>query len=181
MSEAFLKHNLKNWVTLIKRIFPEAVPNYCEWNKEDKIMNILLKIGNVDNHTFMPGSGGFSLRYVKKSKIFNGLDIGYSEKSMLNIKPGKLTFNYFKDNYNLSYFRIKCFERRAVNNKNLKLLDSSDYSDTIFYDHKLIRYKKGSFVIFPKASKYNRPEYDGKHEEMAGKEFRDFIKNTFSI
>lgn len=182
MTEEFLKQNLNNWETLIKRIFPEAVPKYCEWNKEDEITDILLKIGDVDNYTFMPDLGGFVLRYVKKSKIFNGLDIGYSEKSMLNIKPGKLTFNYFKDNYDLTYFRIYCIERGAVNTKNLELLNSSDYSDTTFYnDHKLIRYKKGSFVIFPKASRYNKPKYDMKHEEMAEKEFRDFIKSTFSI
>ena len=158
------------------------------------------------NHMFLPSGGGNDLSGAEESTESGTIALVYGCVGADIVKPISLAFNSFDTEYLWAYFRLETgglqptgvCKRYDSNDKfeELTELEPGKYADRSAWDNKyysseeegterpipktsrpVVRYFRGSFVIFAKGSFYNyMPEtYEAPHENMTPEEFRNHI------
>lgn len=198
-------NKMSKFNTSINEIFPHGIPLKCEWSNDQEIINVLNIVGRLEssNHLFYPNGGGLDLESATTSHENDCIEI-YTGRSEV-ISPVKLTFHSFDDdNENeWSYFRIelKSLKQTGVYNKTIDFMEPLTelyplhYVERKYWDdgeyngqslpntaRDLLRWLKGSMVIFGKSSHYNRHNrtYDGRHNKYDDDQFRNYIENVRS-
>lgn len=204
--ESFKEKNLYEWKEKIQEIFLNNIPESYEWNSIDEIIKILKVIGkNNSNHTFLPTGGGLDLTGADYSEETGCIKLYFGATYDI-VKPFKLIFNCFGENYEWAYFRLETYdleqstvyETKCENREDVIDLGDANYIDInlwdrgFYYDENgnekkipkeatiVTRYFNGSFVIFAKSSIYNRVSstYDGRHNKMSNEKFREYIQGA---
>jgi hypothetical protein len=202
----FETDNLIVWEKTISELFPIAIPNNCLWMSIDSIILILNKLGSAGNvnHTLFPTGGGHDLTGAKKSSEKGCIEFS-TPNSVRIVKPKVLEFNYFPNNTKWAYFRLETAGLKPITpnidtsfiKEKITELEPGHYVEKeiwekgyLGYNEKnnrillpksariVSRYFRGSFVIFPKSSPYNKNHvtYDARHDRMNSKKFRQYIE-----
>lgn len=196
--------NIQRWEEKIIQIFPHAIPNSCVWNDEIDILNILFTLCDKNlNDIFYPNGEVYSLMGIDFSKEDKCLEL-ITDQSIDIIKPIKLSFHYFDEAYEWTYFRIetdnleqttvydfKCLYKEELISldNNGGYIDICNWHNGVYEDeNKIIRelsdkdqvinrfLQKSSFLIFPKDSLFNI-HYDKSLNRLTCDEFEKKIED----
>lgn len=194
----FDEENRKDWIHIHQQIFPLGIPLHCEWKDRSTIINIINAIGSKDNsnHMFYPTGGGMDVESAKPSneegciELFTGLHDVF--------KPTRMLFESFDDPM-WNYFRLELSEMEPFESGSergsemVTEVEEGKYISGRYWDQgeymgeplpktarPVTRHLRGSFVIFAKASFYNRHSstYDARHNKMSAEEFRRYLENV---
>ncbi|WP_146602183.1 hypothetical protein [Novipirellula aureliae] len=204
-TQDFRGEMLPQWETLLRKLFPIALPNSVSWNRLDDIFAILQELVTTADicHMLLPSSGGIDIDRVARSPDSRCIDI-IDHGHIHTMVPKLLTCEIFKDSLEHSYFRLECSslapegDTESPNIKDEELVRLRDgtytsrigWDDGVTYDEhgyeielpkgaKLAtRYMGGIFVFVCKASKFGQSgeAYDGLQNTMSAAEFRDHIR-----
>lgn len=205
---AYRSMQLVKWERLLSQIFSDAIPNYCEWRESSHTIHVLNQIGSsdADNHTFFPRSGGLDLCGVTMAHEEGCLETDFDGTRQI-LKPKKLVFQAFPGAaYEWAYFRIVTdrlnptgvypnldpdYEFEGLVELSPLLYVERSAWDICEYGGQplprtarvVTRILKGDFVIFPKASIYNRNSatYDGRHDRLGEEGFRWHISKVIQM
>lgn len=192
------KGNLMQWKEIQEQLFPTIIPTHAEWKNVEDVVNVLRLLGKYEslNHMFFPDDGGMDLTDASISYEQGCIELRCGAFVYI-IKPRFLSFeninesiewNYFflqadpmpaitqnmpKDKYFEEFYETSPLEYLPLSENN-KIVD--DNGKAIETRH-IIRYLKGSFVLFHKDSIYNHiiSKYRGEHEKMGFLKFREGI------
>ena len=198
----YRERNKKDWKRIISELFPIGVPESSTWTNLKDIVNVLKKVGSINdlNHMFYPEGGGLDLTGAARSTETGCIEL-HTDDLVDIIRPLKLSFERISEDNEWSYFRIETetLEPSGVYGENDDVFEEvieigpNQYANRSVWDQKLYqgkplpesarvisRYFRGSFVIFRKTSLYNKVSstYDGRHSQMTGEEFRAYIQNA---
>lgn len=195
------KSQLSDWTFLSHRLFGNTPPESSSWSDCKDIVRVLNIIGNTPayNHMFFHNKGGLDFSSAELAaeegciKLYD--TIGYCHI----VKPRKLHFEGFKNNYRWNYFLLELdnlppiFEP-CVSDEEYLVEDvpahyvSAQFAQYGVYDYDtglplpegyriVYRYTKGKFLIVMKAGPYNmiNSTYDGRHGDCSCDEFRNYI------
>lgn len=197
----FHRRNVKQWEDTLKELFSNEIPVHRTWYNKNDIVQILNAIGSVQNlcHLFMPEGGGLDLVGSQHSNEEGCIELNYSRDTADIVKPFKLDFYSFGNNYEWAYFRLELNKLEpsgiypdmdGYSSEELTELSPGVYVDRFYLDEGyyngeklpegtrcVSRYFEGTFVIFAKGSIYNRNAgtYDGRQNRMTDKEFYEMI------
>lgn len=164
MRKEFREENLEKWEKAISEVFPNGIPEKCEWSNNEEIVKVLNIIGKANlNHTFYPTGGGFDLGGAELSfekECINLID----GRTLIVVKPEKLVFNSFKnDKLNiLSYFR----------------LETRNLEPSGIYDDRCSEYGLEELVCINKSKYVSRDYWDnGVYYDENGNEKEFNLKN----
>jgi serine/threonine-protein kinase len=205
MTICFREKNLREWNSVLNRLFPDSIPKVATWERLDDIVTVLTLISSVPslNHLFYPHGGGNDLTGCTNAYEDGCLELKFGSISEI-IKPTSLTFNSCdKDNLEWAYFRIETGRLDPVLNnekgrtrEELCELTPGQYVERSFWDMGYLGYDgagnemrlpasarpvtrnfEGSYVIFAKGSVYNKTPStnDGRHNKISSDEFRTYI------
>jgi len=205
--EEFQRRNLIEWRAALEGLFPEGIPQRKVWTNRDEIVTVLDEIGSQEwlNHTFLPSGGGLDLLGCSQSNEAECIDLDMGSIHVL--KPKSLAFESFGEELEWAYFRLEAdtlmptgiAELVYPNREFLTELEPGKYGDPMLWEQGFLRvdetgaevplpdtvrpirrYLRGSFVIFAKASSYNRDPatYDGRHARMTADDFRAYIQRN---
>jgi hypothetical protein len=211
MTDEFREKYLPLWKKCIHELFPVSLPSSARWENLQEIVNVLNHIGKIknNNHLFFPKSGGLDLTGAKLSNEHDCIELQFGTLSAV-IRPCFLALEIFPTDFEWSYFRIETnklsssgvYEDLDGNYEEVVELEPFRYVDRsgwdegrLGYDENgdeiplpknarlLMRYLQGSFVIFPKASRYNMTSstYDARHDKMNYEEFKRHIKEQVKM
>lgn len=194
---------MSKFSTIIAELFPFGKPQVCSWYEQKEMISILNKIGSIksSNHLFYPNGGGLDLESAQKSFEENCIEITTARDEI--ISPLKLVFHSFENDIenNWSYFRLdlnpltqtNIYENKIEYMESLTELSALNYIDRKYWDdgeyedeklpkssRVILRWLKGSIVIFGKSSYYNKHNrtYDGRHNKLTDSDFRKYIQNV---
>ena len=193
--------NIQDWEEKIIKIFPTAIPNECTWFEEIDILNVLFTLcSNKVANIFYPDGKRLGLYGVDFSKEDKCIEL-ITDNTIDIVSPLKLSFHYYDEAFEWSYFRLETDNLKQIcNNKNklhkeaLISLDNGEYIDIlncsqkygdkdnmdnlIIDDAKLVnRYlKKSSFLIFARSS-YFKNFYNKSYNSYSDEELSDMIEN----
>ncbi len=209
MNDDFSVKNLEQWRNILNKLFSGDIPLRKVWHEQSEIIDVLNKISVDDlNHTFFPGGGGLDLTAARRSFEEDCVELDFD--GIIEITKIKvLTFNSFEnDDLTWAYFRIETYplEKSGVYELDDKEyteqifeLFPGEYVDYGIYERPFWKYDsdgntlpfpetsrrisrclKGSYVIFAKASIYNRiPDtYDAIHRLHNEESFRAMIQKA---
>lgn len=205
IQDDFYKRNDLDWKTVQYKLFPSNIPQYSEWFDLNSICNILNIIGGISalNHMFFDNGGGLDLKGAKLSYERGLIELDCGMPYL--IKPKKLSFCSFNDDFEWNYFyleldKIEHFYSSYNGSEELVELDPlkykpHDYIENYYekyddgYKHRptnyrhIIRLTNGNLVIFRKTSSYNLTPstYDGRHGKMGAIAFRNYIQKLIDI
>lgn len=201
----FLIQNKKDWKKIHNSIFGDNVPSQCTWTNRTAIIDVLNKIGKVENsnHMFFPNGGGLDLLGASISHEIDCIELHTGVNRILH--PKSLTFNYVDSEYEWNYFRLETNKLNSTEvyedlpndsfSEDLTELYPLNYVSRVYWDEAkydeedlppsarlVVRVLKGSFVIFKKTSIYNRNlnTYDAIHETLSAEGFNNQIKNIYN-
>lgn len=202
----FLDENKKSWTETINKVFPNGIPERCEWIDRHSIVKILKIIGSIKNlnHMFFPRGGGLDVEGANISVEDECIEINTGGLIEI-VKPSKLIFHSFNSDYEWFYFRLETkelkptgiydYENEEYSDEELCELNPGNYISRSHWDYGeyndkklpesarvVTRHFKGSFVIFQKTSIYNHNSstYDGRHDKMTDDEFRSYIQEVIN-
>ncbi|MBS1744009.1 MAG: serine/threonine protein kinase [Bacteroidetes bacterium] len=201
-SEDFNIECSKDWKKIHEQIFGTIIPKHAEWTDIDDIVKVLNTIGIIpnSNHMFFPDGGGLDLEGAKLSHERKCIELLTGVSYI--IKPRVLIFESIDSDLEWNYFRIETdilaasgvyelnadsFDEEVCELTPLQYVDRHHWDEGEYDGEKLpdtarpiIRYFKGSFVIFKKSSIYNNTTstYDGRHAKVDANEFRLYIENA---
>jgi hypothetical protein len=202
--EDFLIQNEKDWKKIHNDIFGETIPEHWVWTNVDDIIAVLNKIGSVEasNHMFFPDSGGLDLEGAKRSNERGAIELLTGISYI--VKPTKLVFEKIDENLEWNYFRLETDglkpsgvyeeypddfpQEEVVELYNGHYIERHFWDEEVYHDEPLpgsarivVRYFKGSFVIFKKTSIYNNnpSTYDGRHDKLGEEGFKEYIKAAY--
>ena len=193
--------NIQDWEEKIIKIFPTAIPNECTWFEEIDILNVLFTLcSNKVANIFYPDGKRLGLYGVDFSKEDKCIEL-ITDNTIDIVSPLKLSFHYYDEAFEWSYFRLETDNLKQIcNNKNklhkeaLISLDNGEYIDILNYsqkygdkdnmdnlvidDAKLVnRYlKKSSFLIFARNS-YFKNLYNKSYNSYSDEELSDIIES----
>jgi hypothetical protein len=199
LNDDFYDQNKLNWVEVQSKLFPAAIPKSVSWTDIDAIISVLNIIGGIQslNHMFMPGGGGMDMQGAKRAAEDGFIELDLSMPYLLN--PKTLTFESFDADPEWNYFRLEAEEVKPIFSSSARSseqltetspghYDQHDARDRYYDAHgewrkdwrTVVRYYRGSFVIFQKTSSYNytTSTYDGRHATVDGPAFRDYIQRV---
>ena len=203
LNDDFHRRNLTEWKELMQRLFPMGAPTRATWTGVDAICAVLNEVGKVDslNHMFYPSGGGNTITNVSRAGENNFIAIEALGVSIL--KPFKLTFESPGQSSEWNYFRLEAEEVNPIGEcesegdqlrEYLTEIEPGVYASRDLWDDRgyeygeelpstarpVVRYLKGSFVIFSTRSPYNLDSstYDTRHEKVSEDEFRDYIERN---
>lgn len=203
----FEMSNTVEWEYAQRNVFPSGTPSHAKWEKIDSIVHILNLIGHKTNlnHIFFPDGGGLDLEGAYISKREDGCIEIITDGIINLLKPSSLQFEGFGIDKEWDYFRLECLELEPSGvYTNISKLGSEEVVDLgagryiqgeywSYGDYngeplppeakRLVRYMKGTFVIFQKMSSYNSisDTYDGRHSQMNATEFRAHIEQLIAV
>lgn len=191
--------NIQDWEEKIIKIFPTAIPNECVWINDIDILNVLLTLcGNKTAKIFYPEGKKLGLYGVDFSKEDKCIEI-ITENTVDVVKPCKLSFHYYDEAFEWSYFRLEiedlnqiCNSKSDLHKESLISLDNGEYIDIFNIDkHKcedlegnliidnanvVNRYlKKSSFLIFARSS-HIEEFYDKSFNLYSGEELSHIVE-----
>lgn len=184
MRADFRNEYLPKWRDAIKNIFPQGIPERCEWTSISEIIKVLNVIGKKNvNHTFYPTGGGLDLIGADVCHEKNCIKLYTGGRAYDVVKPSKLIFNSFKEDCEgeWSYFRLETYplepsnvyEEVSGDYEEVVCIDDNMYIDRGYWDEGfyygedgmekrftdrdvvVTRFFKGAFAIFAKPSTYN--------------------------
>lgn len=197
----YYKSQLSDWTFLSHQLFGNTHPESSSWSDCKDIVSVLNIIGNTPayNHMFFHNKGGLDFSNAELAaeegciKLYD--TIGFCHI----VKPRKLYFEGFKNNYRWNYFLLELdnlhpiFEP-CVSDEECLVEDvpahyvSAEFAQYGIYDYDtgvplpegykvVYRYTTGKFLIAMKAGPYNmiNSTYDGRHGDCSCTEFRDYI------
>lgn len=194
--------NIQDWEEKIIKIFPTAIPNECVWSDEVDILNVLFTLcSNKVANIFYPEGKMLGLYGVDYSKEDKCIEI-ITDNTIDVVSPIKLSFHYYDEAFEWSYFRLETDNLNQIcNNKNklhkeaLICLDDGEYVDIldgieeykkdeedmessiIDYAKLVNRYlKKSSFLIFARGS-YFKEFYNKSFNTYTDKELSTVIES----
>ncbi len=202
---SFYERNDLDWKTIQYNLFPANIPEYAEWTDVKMICNILNIVGGIKalNHMFFDNGGGLDLEGAKLSNERGLIELDCGIPYL--IKPKKLSFCSFNDDYQWNYFYLELDTLDHIyssysGSEELIELEPLEYKphDYMEYYYEMyddgyterpekyrtvIRLTKGNLVIFRKTSAYNLTPstYDGRHGEMGAEKFREYIRKLIDI
>lgn len=192
---------LRKWKDMIEHMFTDKVPLNKEWTYTDNIIHTLDQIGKHEalNHTFLPDGGGLDLMGCSYANESGCIEMSLDGMRHI-VRPKKLTFQWFPNaDYEWAYFLLEAdtldsiFPNPAFKEEELVEVEPGEYIERMYWDageykgcplpngaRLVARYIKGKFVIFNKASLYNKnPEtYDGRHDKMSPEGFKKHIEEV---
>lgn len=199
INHSWSKENLLQWVEINRKIFPIHEPDHAEWYDIGRIIGILniLCSYNGLNHLFFPNGGGLDLTGARLTKDALSIELMF-DGLIYEAQPERLVFERISDDFQWNYFRLELKEREPqyklfltdpymeeygeVTNTygSVEAIPLRKYDELDEYEVKrlkarhVVRYLKGSMVIFHKSSFYNHliTDYDGDHEKMPPEEFK---------
>lgn len=195
------KSQLSDWTFLSHQLFGNTPPESSSWSDCKDIVRVLNIISNTPayNHMFFHNKGGLDFSNAELAaedgciKLYDA--IGFCHL----VKPRKLHFEGFKDNYRWNYFLLELdnlppiFEPCVSDEEYLVEDVPAHYVPAQFarygvYDYDtglplpegyriVYRYTKGKFLIVMKSGPYNKisSTYDGRHGDCSCDEFREYI------
>lgn len=193
--------NIQDWEEKIIKIFPTAIPNECIWVDEIDILNVLFTLSsNKAANIFYPEGKKLDLYGVDYSKEDKCIEI-ITEKTIDIVSPLKLSFHYYDEAFEWSYFRLEidnlkqiCKKKDKLNKESLICLKDGEYIDildciekhadndnmncSLIDDAKIVnRYlNKSSFLIFPRDS-YFKNFYNKSFNMYSDEELSNIIEN----
>lgn len=192
--------NVQEWEEKIIKIFPTAIPNECTWFDEIDILNVLFTLCSkkVANIFYPEGkkSGIYGVDFSTEDKCIELI----TENTIDIVSPLKLSFHYYDDALEWSYFRLETGDLKQISKTKNELhkealisFDDGNYLDVmsgvekygdkdkleslLIEDAKLVnRYiKKSSFLIFARSS-YFKEFYDKSFNSFSDEELSDMIE-----
>ena len=192
------KGNLMQWKEIQEQLFPTIIPTHAEWKNVEDVVNVLRLLGKYEslNHMFFPDDGGMDLTdasisyeqgcielrcgafvYIIKPRFLSFENINESIEwnyffLQADLMPA-ITQNMSKDEYFEEFYETSPLEYLPLSENNKIVEDNGKVIET----RHIIRYLKGSFVLFHKDSIYNHiiSKYRGEHEKMGFLKFREEI------
>uniref|UniRef100_Q3AQV2 Serine/threonine protein kinase n=1 Tax=Chlorobium chlorochromatii (strain CaD3) TaxID=340177 RepID=Q3AQV2_CHLCH len=189
LNKDFHERNQEQWFEIQTKLFPMTFPKRVIWENIEDIVKILKVVCTYDNlnHMLYPNGGGMDLEDVRLSHEKSCIEL---DCQLINIvKPKRLLFESFGYTAEWNYFRLELYELEpsgAYENdeyyENIQYYEEYDGYVSPENTMQLLRWFRGSFVIFNKRSVYNRisSTYDGRHNKMNTEEFRDYIQEMVS-
>ncbi len=188
--------NIQDWEEKIIKIFPAAIPNECTWFDEIDILNVLFTLcGKKVANIFFPEGNKLGLFGVDFSKEDKCIEL-ITENTIDIVKPIKLSFHYYDEAFEWSYFRLEiddlkqvCKNESELHKESLICLDNGEYIDILENIKQCREYnstedlviddamvvnrhlKKSSFLIFAR---------DSYFEEFYNKSFNFYSDEEFS-
>jgi serine/threonine-protein kinase len=203
VSQIYEERNQLEWREVEALLFPYSKPDRATWTKLDDIVRVLDLLGSRSdlNHLFFPSGGGLDLEGAARSTREDNcieLDTGGNPTVL---RPDRLLFESFGDDPEWDYFRLEAamlepsgvYDSDTLDYEPVTEIPDGEYAPIDAWEagehngkplpegsRPLVRYLRGSFVIFRKTSIYNQvPEtYDGRHNEMSADDFRDYIARS---
>ena len=111
--------NIQDWEEKIIKIFPTAIPNECTWFEEIDILNVLFTLcSNKVANIFYPDGKRLGLYGVDFSKEDKCIEL-ITDNTIDIVSPLKLSFHYYDEAFEWSYFRLETDNLKQIcNNKN---------------------------------------------------------------
>ncbi|MEW9080190.1 hypothetical protein [Terrisporobacter glycolicus] len=192
--------NVQEWEEKIIKIFPTAIPNECTWFDEIDILNVLFTLcSNKVANIFYPEGKKLGIYGVDFSTEDKCIEL-ITENTIDIVSPLKLSFHYYDDALEWSYFRLETDDLKQISKTKNELhkealisFDDGNYLDVmsgvekygdkdkleslLIEDAKLVnRYiKKSSFLIFARSS-YFKEFYDKSFNSFSDEELSDMIE-----
>lgn len=198
---------LSDWTFLSHQLFGNSLPESSSWSDCKDIVNVLNAIGNTSayNHMFFHDGGGLDFSNAELAaeegciKVYDTIGFCYI------VKPRKLYFESFKNNYRWNYFLLEldnlppifgsciCDKEYLVEDTPAHYVSAESAQYGVYdYDtgvplpegYKVVyRYTKGRFLIVMKAGPYNmiNSAYDGRHGDCSCTEFRKYILHLIDL
>lgn len=200
------KSQASDWNFLNKQLFGLYPPDSSSWKKIEKIINILNTVASTPayNHMLSHTGGGLDFLYAKKASENNCIKLYNTTGTCYIVKPERLYFEGFVDNFKWNYFILELDKLEPVFESNRfdyeYLVEdvpgnyvSAQYAQYGVYDYEkgvpfpkgaetVCRYTKGRLLIVMKNGPYNRINgtYDGRHGDCSIDEFRKYIQELIS-
>lgn len=192
------RQNLIQWQEVQEQLFPSYVPSHAEWTDVDDIVSVLNLVGQYDslNHLFFPDGGGLDLTGASKSYEHGCMEL-YFEELVYIVKPKCLSYEYIENTCEWNYFYLELDELNAVTPDfpiefyaeelcemppleyhPLEAMENMSQQDYVrLRPRHIVRFLKGSLVVFHKNSIYNRKvaKYQGEHSKYTVSDFRQYI------
>jgi serine/threonine-protein kinase len=197
----FHARNLKEWVSVQRRLFPAGFPQRVVWTEFDDIRAVLKLVvgtGNL-NHVMLPGGGGMDLTEIALASEAGLLMLRLGTRVV--VKPKSFSFESFGPGSPWNYFRLEAEPMPPSGTPGAVVMpDGIDeyvceispgtYVTPNAWEYgeyrgqplppgarPITRTLKGAFLIVSKRSWYNlAPEtYDGRHGPVGGDAFRAYI------
>lgn len=193
--------NVQDWEEKIIKIFPTAIPNECTWLDEIDILNVLFTLcSNKVANIFYPEGKKLGIYGVDFSTEDKCIEL-ITENTIDIVSPLKLSFHYYDEALEWSYFRLETDDLKQISKTKNELhkealisFDDGNYLDVmsgvekygdkdkleslLIEDAKLVnRYiKKSSFLIFARSS-YFKEFYDKSFNSFSDKELSEMIES----
>lgn len=193
--------NVQDWEEKIIKVFPTAIPNECTWFDEIDILNVLFTLcsNKVANIFYPEGSklGIYGVDFSTEDKCIELI----TENSIDIVSPLKLSFHYYDEALEWSYFRLETGDLKQISKTKNELhkealisFDDGNYLDVmsgvekygdkdkldslLIEDAKLVnRYiKKSSFLIFARSSDF-KEFYDKSFNSFSDEELSEMIES----
>ena len=202
------KAQASDWNFLNKQLFGSNPPESSSWRAINKIVEVLNIIGKTPayNHMLFHDKGGLDFSYAKIAAEDNCIKLYDTLGFCYIVKPKRLYFEGFNEDYRWNYFLLEFDELLPVFD-NGEYLDyeylvedypahyvSAQYAQYGVYDYEkgdplpkgfeiVPRYTRGKFLIVMKNGPYNgiNGTYDGRHGDCDVNEFRDYIDNLVKL
>ncbi|MCC3865191.1 hypothetical protein K0040_13015 [Terrisporobacter petrolearius] len=193
--------NVQDWEEKIIKIFPTAIPNECTWLDEIDILNVLFTLcSNKVANIFYPEGKKLGIYGVDFSTEDKCIEL-ITENTIDIVSPLKLSFHYYEEALEWSYFRLETDDLKQISKTKNELhkealisFDDGNYLDVmsgvekygdkdkleslLIEDAKLVnRYiKKSSFLIFARSS-YFKEFYDKSFNSFSDEELSEMIES----
>ena len=193
------KENLLQWVEINHKIFPLHEPDHAEWTELGRMVGILNILGTYDslNHLFFPNGGGLDLTGARLARDPQSIELEFGGL-VFEAQPARLVYERISEDFQWSYFRLELnviepkYEQYVVDPYmeeygevtradgtieaiHLRKYDDLDENEIARLKARhVVRYLKGSLLVFHKNSLYNQlvSKYRGEHEKMSAEEFK---------
>lgn len=192
------------WAQLPREIFPRAVPSSAVWVDPFAIVKILDTFASTKglNHMFFPTGGGLDMACVSLGPDGTSIEIGVEggdPKLRYVVRPTSLQFEAVSADPQWNYLRLETnglipvtsdTEPDSTESEEVVEIRPGIFAPRSAWDEGeyrgeklpatarlLVRFPKGSFVVFQKSGAYNQrvSKYIGEHEKMGADAFRRFV------
>ena len=185
MSDDFNTQSLAKWDSILRQLFPIALPHTAQWQSKDDILQVLSTIAapKDGNHLFHPTGGGSDLTGATLSVEADCIELHFGPLTSI-VNPTLLSCEVFADS-KWTYFRLETEKMTPTDvyefhsdDQDEEVLETTPgkYSDRSYWDADNLGYDNngdeiplpntarvvsrctlgGAFVIFCKGSLYNQ-------------------------
>lgn len=196
-----------DWNFLNTQLFGQAPADSSSWSNRNVIVDVLNIVGKTPayNHMFFHDKGGMDFLSAQIAAEDGCIKLYDTQGICRLVKPKKLYFEGFGDNYRWNYFLLELdnlepVDKSCVLDEEYLVEDrpahyvSGRYAQYGVYDYDegnplpdgyevLLRYIKGQFLIVMKFGPYNKinATYDGRHGDCSPEVFRTYISKLIDL